>query len=340
MKIGSLFSGIGGLELGLESAGVGHTLWQVEAEAFPRSILARHWPGADRSVCDVRLAGSHNLAPVEVICGGFPCQDISTAGLGAGLDGRKSGLWFEYARILREVRPRFVVVENVASLLVRGLDRVLGSLAELGYDAEWSTLSAAEVGAPHLRRRLFIIGWLPNAERQPRRTQPRREIWSGRAGAALVGVDGGSEHVADGDGGRREELRLSQPRREQGARRGLVDGRGSVRELQHAADLGHADHAGRGEQRGTLATRAELPPAECAGGRGTQPRVGRASHGLLPWAYRGEDPERWERGVSRTVPPRSVPQRPARLRALGNSVVPQCAHEVGLRLLEIAERLA
>ncbi len=323
MKIGSLFSGIGGLELGLESAGVGHTLWQVEAEAFPRSILARHWPGADRSVCDVRLAGSHNLAPVEVICGGFPCQDISTAGLGAGLDGRKSGLWFEYARILREVRPRFVVVENVASLLVRGLDRVLGSLAELGYDAEWSTLSAAEVGAPHLRRRLFIIGWLPDAGLRGRE-----------------GGDGGSEHVADGDGGRREELRLSQPRREQGARRGLVDGRGSVRELQHAADLGHADHAGRGEQRGTLAARAELPPAECAGGRGTQPRVGRASHGLLPWAYRGEDPERWERGVSRTVPPRSVPQRPARLRALGNSVVPQCAHEVGLRLLEIAERLA
>ena len=101
VKIGSLFSGIGGLELGLEWAGVGHTVWQVERDPFCRSILARHWPSAAR-FDDVRTVGAHNLEPVDVICGGFPCQDISYAGKGLGLAGERSGLWYEFARIIGE----------------------------------------------------------------------------------------------------------------------------------------------------------------------------------------------------------------------------------------------
>lgn len=162
MRIGSLFAGIGGFELGLEWAGVGHTVWQVERDPFCRAVLARHWPEAERfeDVCTVGVA---NLAPVDVICGGFPCQDISYAGKGAGLDGERSGLWFEFARIVREMGPRFVVVENVSALLTRGLDAVLGTLASLGFDAEWCCVRASDVGARHRRDRVFLIGYLADA---------------------------------------------------------------------------------------------------------------------------------------------------------------------------------
>ena len=157
MTIGSLFSGIGGLELGLERAGLGPVLWQVEMDPFCRSVLAMHWPGADRSVTDVKEANANNLARVDVVCGGFPCQDLSYAGRGAGLAGRRSGLWWEYLRIVRELEPRIVVVENVSALLARGLDAVLGSLAEAGYDAEWRCVRASDAGAPHRRERIFIV---------------------------------------------------------------------------------------------------------------------------------------------------------------------------------------
>lgn len=158
MTIGSLFSGIGGLELGLEWAGLGPTLWQVEREPYAQTILARHWPDATR-YDDVCTVGGKDLAHVDIMCGGFPCQDLSFAGKGAGLAGARSGLWSEYVRIVREVRPRFVIVENVAALLGRGLGRVLGDLAESGYDAWWDCVPASACGAPHQRDRLFIVAY-------------------------------------------------------------------------------------------------------------------------------------------------------------------------------------
>lgn len=163
LTIGSLFSGIGGLEKGLEDAGLGPVVWQCESEPFPRRVLARHWPGVP-IYDDVRTMGIDQEIPyVDLICGGFPCTDLSLAGKGAGLDGEASSLWFEFARILRLVRPRYVVVENVPALAVRGLDRVLGSLAVLGYDAKWCVISAAAVGAPHIRKRMFITAHLADA---------------------------------------------------------------------------------------------------------------------------------------------------------------------------------
>lgn len=165
MRIGSLFSGIGLLEKGLVDAGVGTVAWQVEVDPFCRRVLAKHYPEAVRHN-DVREVGAHNLEHVDVICGGFPCTDLSTAGRGAGLDGPASGLWWEYLRVVRDVRPRFVVIENVAALLVRGLDRVLGALAESGYDATWDCIPASAVGAPHQRDRLFVVAYAQR-ERQP-----------------------------------------------------------------------------------------------------------------------------------------------------------------------------
>jgi DNA (cytosine-5)-methyltransferase 1 len=155
LSFGSLFAGIGGFDLGFERAGM-VCKWQVEIDDYANRVLAKHWPNVHRER-DVREVGRHNLESVDVICGGFPCQDISYAGLGAGLDGDRSGLFFEAVRVVRELRPRFVVLENVAALLTRGLDRVLGTLAEIGYDAEWHCITAASVGAPHQRDRVFVI---------------------------------------------------------------------------------------------------------------------------------------------------------------------------------------
>ncbi len=158
MRIGSLFSGVGGLDLGLEWAGVGETVFQVEKDEYARSVLARHWPNAQR-FNDIRNVGKHNLPSVDVLCGGFPCQDISLAGKGAGLAGARSGLWFEYARIIRELQPSYIVVENVAALRTRGLDVVLAEISSLWYDMWWDCIPASAIGAPHQRDRLFIIAW-------------------------------------------------------------------------------------------------------------------------------------------------------------------------------------
>lgn len=164
MKIGSLFSGIGGLELGLERSIPGaRVVWQVEQNEYARAVLAKHWPEAKRYE-DVREVGAHNLEPCELLSGGFPCQDLSVAGKQAGIDGARSGLWSEYARIIGELRDagrpaRFIVVENVAALLAGGMGRVLGDLAALGYDAVWDCIPAAAVGAPHRRDRVFLVAY-------------------------------------------------------------------------------------------------------------------------------------------------------------------------------------
>ena len=161
LTVGSLFSGIGGLELGLERAGM-RTVWQVEKDEYCRRVLAKHWPDVQRFE-DVRDVGAHNLPPVDLICGGFPCQDVSDAGKGAGLAGEKSGLWREFARIIRELRPKYALVENVTALTYRGLGSVLADLAERGYDAAWDTFPAGIFGAPHIRQRTFILGVLSDS---------------------------------------------------------------------------------------------------------------------------------------------------------------------------------
>lgn len=176
MRIGSCFSGIGGLELGLEAAlPDSHVVWQIECEEFPRKVLAKHWPDADRTVTDIRQATAANCAPVDLICGGFPCQDISTAGKMRGLDGHKSSLWHDMARLIGDIRPRYIVLENVSAIasIHRGTvhGRVLGDLAQMGYHAEWHRLGASDVGALHRRWRWFLIGWLPNTQHDRQRQQ-------------------------------------------------------------------------------------------------------------------------------------------------------------------------
>lgn len=152
-SIGSLFSGIGGLDLGLERALGCHLAWACEADAYCRSVLAARWPAAELHD-DVRglVPG-----PCDVLCGGFPCQDVSLAGKGAGLAGTRSGLWYEMLRVVGVVRPALVVIENVGALVKRGLATVAEGLAGLGYAVEWQTITALSVGALHIRSRVFIV---------------------------------------------------------------------------------------------------------------------------------------------------------------------------------------
>ena len=157
LTFGSLFAGIGGFDLGLERAGM-VCKWQVEIDEYATRVLEKHWPTV-RRWNDVRTFPPEGDWNVDVICGGFPCQDISVAGKGAGLAGARSGLWYEFARIIGDLRPRYVVVENVAALLTRGMDSVLGTLSTLGYDAEWHVVPASAVGAPHRRERVWIVAY-------------------------------------------------------------------------------------------------------------------------------------------------------------------------------------
>lgn len=163
MNVGSLFSGIGGIELGLERAGGFQTSWFVECDPMCQAVLRKNFPGIP-VYSDIRSVDFDQLPGVDVLTGGFPCQDISIAGKKRGITGSRSGLWKEYLRAIRQLRPRYIIVENVARLLRAGIWVVLEDLAKEGYDAEWQVLRAHDAGAPHKRERCFIIAY-PHQER-------------------------------------------------------------------------------------------------------------------------------------------------------------------------------
>jgi DNA (cytosine-5)-methyltransferase 1 len=298
VNVGSLFSGIGGFDLGFERAGM-RVAWQVELDPYCRAVLARHFPDAERFE-DVREVGAGNLAPVDLLCGGFPCQDLSAAGRGAGIDGARSGLWSEFARIVRELRPRYVVVENVPALLSgkgkrweRGpIGRVLGDLAEARYDAEWACLSAREFGAPHLRKRVWIVAY------------PARDA---EAGAA---AESGTE---------RQRART----RGQRSRAADLADADAERQPGRAWELGSP---GWGELEDGGGAGADLPDADREQHEGRAQALGRPAGEELRdhWAA--------EPAVGRVAD--GVPHRVDRLAALGNALVPQIAEWIGRRILE------
>lgn len=165
IRVLDLFSGIGGFALGLRRAGGFRTVGYCEIDPYCRQVLQQRMrDGALDSapICtDVtKLDGEPWRGRVDLICGGFPCQDISSSNVnGLGLDGAKSGLWREMARLVAEIRPKYLLVENVSNLLMRGLGRVLGDLARLGYDAEWDNIPVALFGAPNRRERIWILAY-------------------------------------------------------------------------------------------------------------------------------------------------------------------------------------
>jgi DNA (cytosine-5)-methyltransferase 1 len=183
----SLFSGIGGIDLGLQRAGM-TIKGQCEIDQFCRKVLEKHWPHVWRHNDVTTLTGAtvrERCGEIELVAGGFPCQDLSTAGEGEGLDGQRSRLWWEMLRVVREVRPGWVLVENVPALRTRGGDRVLAGLAEAGYTARPLVVGAHHAGADHIRRRVWILA---NAQRfrQPRpgKYEPPRDTAANPFGEA------------------------------------------------------------------------------------------------------------------------------------------------------------
>ena len=191
MVVGSLFAGIGGFDLAARWMGW-RTAWFSEIEPYASQVLAKHWPDVPNHGDITQIQGDE-VEGVDLLCGGFPCQDISIAGKGAGIDGERSGLWSHYARLIDELRPSWVVAENVSALRSRGLGRVLKDLDALGYDAEWHCVSASAVGAPHQRDRVWIVAY-PN--RVVVRELPRGRRGEGRQGADVTRGDGPRRRVA------------------------------------------------------------------------------------------------------------------------------------------------
>jgi DNA (cytosine-5)-methyltransferase 1 len=310
LRVGSLFSGIGGFDLGLERAGGFHTAWFCEQDEFCQHVLAQHWPGVPCYPDITQLRGA-DVEPVDVLCGGFPCQDLSYAGAGAGLAGARSGLWSEYARLIGELRPRYVVVENVSALLARGLGVVLGDLAALGYDAEWDCIPASAVGAPHQRDRIWLVAYpsrdlqagpaAPGSERQ--RARPSRQ-----PGGARANADADPGCVADA---RRERVQPERAAREVG---------GAPREREgEEPERQRLRNATRGRREGL----ADAGSARLEGRRDGRPAPDRAGE-VDYWAV--------EPDVGRVA--HGVPARVDRLRSLGNALVPAIATWIGERIID------
>ncbi len=268
----ALFAGAGGGILGGLLLGW-RTRCAVELNPYCRRLLLARQ--RDRQLSpfpiwdDVRtFDGLPWRGKIDVISGGFPCQDISAAGKGAGIEGKKSGLWKEFSRIICEVRPRFVFVENSPMLASRGLGIVLGDLASLGFDAEWCVLGAADVGAPHKRDRLWILA--TDANSSPIRQQP--ELYARGKGSPLASLDGIKKPLADSDGARQPQSKGGKPI----ARRWACDG------SQENAAVGLADTdcaQWEGMQR-TLREDAQHSDSYGTSWWATEPNVGRVANGV------------------------------------------------------------
>ena len=322
LTVGSLFSGIGGFEFGLERTGGFKTVWQCEIDPFCLKVLEKHWPGVKR-FADIKKMGIGEEIPyVDVICGGFPCQPVSCAGKRKGKEDER-WLWPEFCRVVCCVRPEWVLIENVPGLLSTDSGRlfagILRDLSESGYDAEWNIVSAASVGAPHLRKRVFVVA---HAEQQSDRRQihggeidrenPERP--AGRVSGSGVGCR--VRHVADADQIRRR------------GRAGVFrQGRGEESE-DCCAKL--PDTRCEGLSQPKPERQHGGPTAECSR-RIFERRLGRASDGLFkgldrPWG------KGWEDGTPRIATGQK--DRVNRLKALGNAICPQVAQFVGQCLLD------
>ena len=316
-----LFSGIGGFAIGLERAGM-QTVAFCETEPFCQNVLKKHWPGVP-IYDDVKTLTADRLArdgvAVDVICGGFPCQDISTAGKGAGLAGARSGLWFEFHRLIAELKPRYAIIENVAALRSKGLDQVLSSLAQIGYDAEWHCIPASAVGAPHRRDRIWIVAY-PNGSMAS----------DGRQRAHLEGEGTGGRDDRSGSDGHDRQVTL---RGTGSDTSDVADSNGEGQRIQRTnynkgAEMARPEEFEFSDVNGCSAALADSDRPRLEG-RLRQSLSKRAGERIARQSSACQLSEVWrvEPNVGRVAD--GVPARTHRLKALGNAVVPQIPELLG-----------
>ena len=340
-----LFAGAGGgiladLLLGHNPVGA------CEIEPYPRNVLlARQRDGILPSfpiwddICT--LDGKPWRGLVDVVCGGFPCQDISAAGKGAGIAGERSGLWGEMARVICEIRPRFAFVENSPMLTSRGLHRVLGDLAEMGYDARWCVLGACDAGAPHKRDRIWILGELANTEGERREgATVAHESSQGQQSA-----EGGCCEVVDSEGGedkRRKRGVLDEKERGRQSSDSTAHIGGEDEDLADFSSLGSAAGFSRSESREDGNPDEPYDRSDFAGWWAIDPaEMGDTVQGRLSESESESVQERSEDRTGERSRATSASWRPTeplvgrvahgvacrvdRLKAIGNGQVPQCA---------------
>lgn len=358
MRVLDLFAGIGGFTLGLERAGF-ETVAFCEIEPYAQKVLNKNWPGV-KLYDDVRGITAERLAAdgigVDVITGGFPCQDISVAGKGAGIEGERSGLWSECARLIGELRPRYAIFENVTNLLngERGdwFKRVLGDISSLGYDAEWHCIPASSIGAHHHRDRVWIVAYPTGSRVQA-------------CGANRVGDDNrsrGDKRQPQGAG--KQETVLADSNGDDGRRGDCTQSLGRESRLESWCSGQGQSVAGASEdvadsdtrlcQRQELQVRSGRNSIDHGSTNVPHPDESRLQRWLQDGiAYQagrkvasyGSTPEcgtRWERyrdGYWATEPDvgrvaNGVPSRSHRLKCLGNAVVPQIPELIGRSIME------
>lgn len=329
ISVGGLFLGIGGIELGLERTGYFKTKWAVENDEFCRSIIRKHWPSIP-IYGDIREIDWNAVPRVDMLTGGFPCQDISTANpRGKGIKGSRSGLWREYAKAIGILRPRYALIENVPAIVRKGLDVVLADLAEAGYDAEWFDLRASDFGALHKRERIFIVAHSDSLVFTKSRDDGEvREIRE-----SALGED--TEHtVADphGNGFNGKGLPIlpggshqDNPRDKNGtapdpdpiARHGILRG-----QPDHAGGIVADDYRDKLSKFIAKKNKSKEGFAWCQNIRKVEDLQGRP-----------DIPEPLFRG-SRD----GIPDWVDRIKALGNAVVPDCAEFIGEMIMEFDKR--
>ena len=315
LTVGSLFSGIGGLDLGLERAGMS-VIWQSEIDPYASKVLKKHWPEVI-NYGDIKKIKWAEVVRPDILCGGYPCQPFSTAGKRRGTDDPRH-LWPWVRQAISELRPNYVILENVRGHITLGLSTVLGEMAGLGYDAEWNIISASSVGAPHRRDRVIIVAY------------PEKQYGYGQFNN--VGNSEQPEAVPEFGNGSRSSIIPNN------------DSADTLGKLANANDVGHVygqfnivtTTNGNQSQLDTCSSSPNVANTNSTPGQQQyqrqipEPDIKRRSDGGKWWET--------EPDVGRVA--NGVPARVDRLKCLGNAVVPQVAELVGLLVIQHMERVA
>ena len=286
-----------------------------EIDPFCRKVLRKHWPDVPL-FGDVREVKGADVGTIDVVYGGFPCQPFSVAGDRKGRDDDRY-LWPEFSRLVGEIGPRWVVAENVPGILSIAADDVCQDLERLGYSVGIWNFEALAIGAPHRRARVFFVAHMGDTEGRGR---------NHRGDRPNLGAPPEEDDASRGTGAYLSDPDCERKQQPGGGVSNCGRWAGNIR----AESFADPNRQRCEEQRNGISAEQELGGAERRGGREPQPGVGRGFDGLSPWLDRY-----WDWGIPRTA--RGVPDRVARLRALGNAVVPQQAYPIFWAILKIEE---
>lgn len=322
MRMLDLFSGIGGFALAAEWTWADELdiVGFCEIEKYAQKVLQKNFPGVPIHEDITKLNGK-DFKNIDLITGGFPCQDISIAGKGEGIEGSRSGLWTEMCRIISEVRPRYAIIENVPMLIHRGLERVLCDLTEIGYDCEWQIIGADDVGAWHRRKRIWIVAYprCEHGERQEVIQEHEGKIRQGDAIEFKRSIKCDRERTvertadvsnSDRTGNRTSKSRTNRDRQKENKRWKELSQPESGRYSKDVPNTIGKRGCGWDTQRQDAENAGELRRSPKHGYWNIEPNVGRVANG--------------------------IPKRVDRLKGLGNAIVPQVAYEIMRRIKDNA----